>query len=83
MPWIKIPAATITFSGRAEILDLDALDGALLTKLFRGRENDPDIREGTCVIKVTPEKDFITYGIAVPLLTMRHPEQARGRASVR
>jgi hypothetical protein len=39
-------------------------------------------RENLCVIEVTPEKDFLTYGVGVPLMKMRDPEEARGRAPV-
>ena len=35
-----------------------------------------------CVIEVTPQKDFITYGVGIPLMQMRFPEKARGRAAV-
>lgn len=31
---------------------------------------------------MTPASDFVTYGIGLPMLKMRHPEQARGRAAV-
>ena len=34
------------------------------------------------LIEVTPVKDFVTYGIGIPLMKMRDPEQARGRAPV-
>jgi hypothetical protein len=36
----------------------------------------------TCLIEVTPVKDFITYGIGIPMMKMRDPDQARGRAPV-
>ncbi len=78
MPWIKIPAATITFSGTARILEKDELGKALLEKLYR---HDAD-RGGWCAIEVTPRRDFITYGIGVSLLAMRSPEQARARVPV-
>jgi uncharacterized pyridoxamine 5'-phosphate oxidase family protein len=82
MPWIKIPAATITFSGRARLLEVDEVPGKLLAKLYRGMEVDPEIRENSCIIEVTPEKDFITYGVGIPLMQMRDPLQARGRVPV-
>ena len=78
MPWIKIPAATITFSGTARILEEDQLGKALLDELYR---HDAD-RSGWCAIEVTPQGHFITYGIGVSLLTMRHPDQARARVAV-
>ena len=78
MPWFKIPAATITFSGRARILEKEQLDGALLEKLYR---HDAD-RGGWCAIEVTPQDDFITYGVGVSLWAMRSPERARARVPV-
>jgi hypothetical protein len=29
-----------------------------------------------CLIEVTPEGEFITYGVGIPQRQMRHPEQA-------
>lgn len=78
MPWIKIPAATITFSGTAKILEKQDVGGELLEKLYRHDEG----RDGWCAIEVTPTKDFITYGVGVSLLTMRSPEKSRSRAPV-
>ncbi len=34
------------------------------------------------LIEVTPEKEFLTYGIGVSLLDMRDPQKARKRAPV-
>ena len=78
MPWIKIPAATITFSGTAQILEAEQLDETLLKKLHR---HDAE-RTGWRAIEVRPEGHFITYGIGVSLLQMRHPDQARARIPV-
>lgn len=80
LPWIKIPAATITFAGTATVHDLDGLPAGVWHKLYRGAETDLDTRADTCVIEVVPEKDFVTYGVGVSLMTMRRPEKARGRA---
>lgn len=82
MPWVKIPAATITFSGRARVLELDEVPEVLLEKLYRGMQVDPEVRDNSCIIEVTPEKDFITYGVGISLMEMRDPEKARGRVSV-
>lgn len=35
-----------------------------------------------CLIEITREKEFITYGVGVSLMTMRHPSKARGRVPV-
>lgn len=82
LPWIKIPAATITFFGTAAILALDEVSQEFSHTLFRGLEEDPDVAEDLCIIKVTPEGDFLTYGVGVPLLAMRDRQQARGRVPV-
>lgn len=78
MPWIKIPAATITFSGTALVLDRRELSAALFEKLYRHDEAGAE----WCAIEVTPEKNFVTYGVGVSLLQMRSPDAARGRAPV-
>lgn len=82
MPWMKIPAATITFSGRARLLEIDEITEGLIQKLYRGMEVDQSVRENTCIIEVTAEKEFITYGVGIPLMDMRDPQKARGRVSV-
>jgi nitroimidazol reductase NimA-like FMN-containing flavoprotein (pyridoxamine 5'-phosphate oxidase superfamily) len=78
MPWVKIPAATITFSGTARILEQHQLDEALFEKLYR---HDAE-RGGWCAIEVTPQRHFITYGIGVALWAMRSPDRSRARVPV-
>ncbi|RME72219.1 MAG: pyridoxamine 5'-phosphate oxidase family protein [Chloroflexi bacterium] len=82
LPWIKIPAATITFSGRARILEPSDLPPEVVKPLFRGMTISPETSPPFAVIEVTPAGDFITYGVGVPLLTMRDPQKARGRVAV-
>lgn len=82
MPWIKIPAATITFSGMARILAATDTPPEILQAVFRGLADDPQLMADSCLIEVTPEKEFITYGIGIPLMQMRFPEKSRGRAPV-
>jgi hypothetical protein len=82
LPWVKIPAATITFAGTARILPADDAPPDILQAIFRGLAESDELMAGSALIVVTPEKDFITYGVGVPLMTMRDPEKARGRAPV-
>lgn len=82
LPWIKIPAATITFSGTARILPTEETPLDILQVVFRGLVENEEMMADSALIEVTPEKDFITYGVGVSLMTMRHPEKARGRAPV-
>lgn len=80
--WIKIPAATITFSGLAKVQGIDCVSPEILHSLLRGLEMDAETQANMCVIEVQPVGDFITYGVGISLMTMRHPDQARGRAPV-
>ena len=82
-PWIKIPQATITFSGTAKVIPCEKAPEGQLTAVFRHKAEDKELMKDSCLIEVTPEGEFITYGIGIPLMEMRQPEMARGRASVR
>jgi hypothetical protein len=82
LPWIKIPAATITFSGVANVLELDEVKADVLKKLYRDVVKDAQALAESCVIEVIPQQDFITYGVGIPLMQMRFPEKARGRVAV-
>ena len=82
MPWIKVPAATITFCGVAQVLPAGETPPELLQAVFRGMAIDDEFVARSCLIEVTPVKEFITYGVGVSLMQMRDPEKARGRAPV-
>jgi hypothetical protein len=82
MPWIKVPAATITFCGRADVLAAVDVPRTLLEKLYHGVAEDQEKMARYSLIEVTPEKEFLTYGIGVSLLDMRDPLKARKRAPV-
>ncbi len=81
LPWVKIPQATITFCGTARVMPANEATDELLQAIFRGAITD-DLVAGAVLIEVTPLKEFITYGVGVPLMKMRNPELARGRAPV-
>lgn len=83
MPFIKIPAATITFSGTAKVLDPHVLGQGILHALLQGNEKDTQKLEGLAVLEIDPEGEFVTYGIGIPLMEMRFPEKARGRAPIK
>lgn len=82
LPWLKIPAATITFCATADILEAGDRSAEVLQTVFRDMAADPELLANSCVIELTPERDFVTYGIGIPLMQMRDPEKARGRAPV-
>ena len=81
LPWIKIPSATISFAGRASVVEAEKVGQDVLHALVRGQESDEEKVEAMCVIEIEPVGDLITYGIGIPLMTMREPEKARGRAT--
>ena len=76
LPWIKVPAATITFSGTGRVVDREEMTPDLVEKLYRHDESSAEWR----AIEVTPASDFVTYGLGVSVLQMRYPDRARGRA---
>jgi nitroimidazol reductase NimA-like FMN-containing flavoprotein (pyridoxamine 5'-phosphate oxidase superfamily) len=82
MPWVKIPAATITFSGQAKVFDAKDVENDILHALFRGLESDSEKLADMAVLEIEPTGDFVTYGIGIPLMQMRFPEKSRGRAPV-
>jgi hypothetical protein len=82
MPFIKIPAATITFAGLAEVLHPADTDPDTLKALYRGLADDEALMADSRVIAVTPVGDFLTYGVGVSLMGMRDTKAARGRAPV-
>ena len=81
-PWVKVPQATITFSGTARVFPCEGADPDLLQMVFMHYAADPEFMKENCLIEVTPQGDFVTYGIGIPLFQMRHPHLARGRAPV-
>jgi hypothetical protein len=83
VPWIKIPSATITVSGVARVLELQEVKAEVLKKLYRDVVKDEAAMDGSCVIEVVPHKDFVTYGVGIPLTQMRFPDKSRGRVHVR
>jgi uncharacterized pyridoxamine 5'-phosphate oxidase family protein len=82
LPWIKIPSATITFSGKAQVKDLDDVPADILDVVYRGMEIDDSFKAESVVIEIEPIKDFVTYGVGVSLMDMRDPKKARGRVAV-
>ncbi len=82
MPWIKIPSATITFSGKASLSEYEAVSDEITQKLFQGMEFSAEEKADLRIIEVTPIGDFITYGVGVSMMEMRDQEKARGRVAV-
>lgn len=79
LPFIKVPAATITFKGEAELLELGDIHPTIFERLPRGSEVDPHVLETTAIIRIVPRGEFVTYGIAMPITRMRNHQEAHGR----
>ena len=82
LPWVKLPDATITFSGHARVIEPGEIDQDTLHELEQGMEPDPERSANSCFIEITPVGDFLTYGIDVPATAMADPHKAMGRVSV-
>jgi len=81
MPWLKIPQATISFAGTARLIPAADAPPEIKRAIFRGAADE--LIAGSCLIEIVPVGEFITYGVGIPLVKMRRPELARGRATVR
>ena len=79
--FIAIPAATISFPAHAVVHQPNSAEAdALLDKL--GSMLPPERRVHVAVIELAPTGAFVTYGVGVSLLQMRHPAAASGRVPV-
>src|SRR5665648_733333 len=73
-----IPPATISFHGTATVHPAsEPAMGTILDRL--SRLLPPNRRASSAIIEITPEDNFLTYGIGVSLGAMRVPEAARTR----
>lgn len=75
----QAPPAVITFPGHATVVPIDEVDAELRTDLLRGVD---DTMGDTCVIRIKPVGRFVTYGIGVPMIKMRHPNESLARVPV-
>lgn len=81
MPWIKVPAATITVSGVAEVVPANRMPAVARDALTKGLKQAQDSSDGALLgIRIRPIGDFVTYGVGVPVIKMLDTEAARGRA---
>jgi len=82
LPWLKIPAATVSFQGEASIHALDEVPAEIPQTLFKGLKLDDALMAESCFLEVRPRGRFLTYGVGVSLSKMRFPEEAMGLAPV-
>lgn len=81
MPFIKVPAATVTFRGDAEILEVDDLPNDVTRRMFASSRLTDDEIGGVQVIRVIPRGSFLTYGIGMPITQMANHERAVARVA--
>lgn len=78
---LPIPPATISFHAHAIVHPAGAvMDGALAKTL--APLLPPERRADACIIEIDPHGQFLTYGIGVSLMQMRHPAMAQARVPV-
>ncbi|MCB2175083.1 MAG: pyridoxamine 5'-phosphate oxidase family protein [Actinomycetales bacterium] len=83
MPWIRIPAATITFRGTATVVPGGDVPTDVWQALTRGLEVPDEGDDPHVGVRIDPHGDFVTYGVGTSLMGMRDTLNARGRAPVR
>lgn len=75
---VPIPPATISFPAIATAHPGDLVDRVPgLARLL-----PPERRHGSTVLEIRPIGHYVTYGVGVPLLDMRHPDRSRARVPV-
>lgn len=78
---VPIPPATITFHARATLHPAGSLDIGAVSKDLE--KLVPEARKtGSCILELTPEGRFLTYGIGVSLMAMANPALALARVPV-
>jgi hypothetical protein len=75
-----IPPAVINFRARAHVGEPCMLDRDSLPKKFARLL--PPTTAPSCLIELTPEGNFLTYGIGVSLMAMRDPAVAQARVPI-
>jgi hypothetical protein len=75
----RVPPAVISFAGLATVVTPGDIEADLLAELTHGLEG---LEEEICVIRIEPTGRFVTYGIGVPALKMRTPNEAIARVPV-
>ncbi|MDD9943519.1 MAG: pyridoxamine 5'-phosphate oxidase family protein [Myxococcales bacterium] len=81
LPFVHVPAATITCHGSGRVLAYSQAPAEVTRVLARGLEETGGAGS-VSIIEVSPEGEFVTYGVGVSMLTMRKTQAARGRAAV-
>ncbi|ROS05121.1 pyridoxamine 5'-phosphate oxidase [Sinobacterium caligoides] len=81
LPWVKLPPATISFSGKAVITNFSERSPAIKQALFRGTANKKAVAKAL-LVEVVPQGYFLTYGIGMPFWKMVNPSKAQQRVKI-
>jgi hypothetical protein len=76
-----IPPATISFHGTAILHPAGSAEAGTLAREL-GSLLPAERRASACIIEISPEGAFVTYGVCVRRLRMRTPAAARARVPV-
>ncbi len=79
LPFIKVPAATVTFHGDAVILEVGDISSEASRRLFRSSRIDDEMKRTVSIIRVVPRGEFVAYGIGMPITQMADHEHAIAR----
>jgi hypothetical protein len=71
-----IPPATISFHARVTVHSAESITRSSFPKELRRLL--PDTGSPICILELTPEGQFLTYGVGVSLADMRKPAIAAG-----
>jgi hypothetical protein len=75
-----IPPATVTFHARAIVHPAGSVQVTAVSKRLASML--PEERRDGCVLDLVPDGAFLTYGLGVPLRTMRNPAIAQARVRI-
>jgi hypothetical protein len=78
---MPIPPATVSFHGAAVVHPAGSPQARSLPKELESLL-PAERRDSACIIEIVPDGAFVTYGVGVSLMDMRHPEAARARVPV-
>jgi hypothetical protein len=78
---VPIPPATISFHARAAVLAPDSPEARRILDQL-GRMLPVERRDQCRIIEISPEGQFLTYGIGVSLTRMRNPDESKAHVPV-
>jgi hypothetical protein len=78
---LPIPPATVSFHAHAVVRPAGAVMDSALAKTLAPLL-PPERRAEACIIEIVPHGEFLTYGVDVSLMQMRHPDIARARVPI-